>query len=275
MSVSLARRGASARRHTQSEGGGGDGGDGGFYANAINNPSAAGYPDETNTGVPSGVTLTTTDRIVVTTNGAVIENYYVTEQIYVQANNVTIRNCRIETGDYYPIRNEGTDLLVEDCEIIGTSDNVTAGISFDNYTARRVHVHGAADGLKANANVLIEDSYITGLRVSEGSHNDGIQTTGGTNVTVRHNTVKLGDIASANAAIQLGDEWGTNTNWLVENNLFDGGGWTINNGNQTFDSSMRVINNRFTRRYGYGVGSFPGGVWTGNYFDDDGTPAGA
>ena len=44
----------------------------------------------------------------------------------------------------------------EDSEIEGTSDDVTAGLSFANYTARRVNVHGTADGFKADENVLIE-----------------------------------------------------------------------------------------------------------------------
>ena len=260
MSISLARRGASARRRTQQ---------GGFYANAINSPSAAGYPDETNTGVPAGTNLTTVSNINVTTDGAVIENKLVTDQIYVRANNVTIRNCRIESGTYYPIDYDGAGLLVEDCEIIGQSSIVTAGMSFGNYTARRVRIEGTSDGFKADSNVLIEDCYVTGLTVTQTSHNDGIQTTGGSGVVVRHSTFKLGDSSGVSAVIQFGTENGSNSNWLVEDNLLDGGGWTINSagGNSTF----RFLNNRFTRRSGYGPGVMSGSIWTGNCFDDDGS----
>jgi len=264
MSISLARRGASAKRRIQQGGGG-------FYANAINNPSAAGYPDVTNTGVPPGTTLTTVANINVTTNGTVIENRSVTNQIVIRANDVTIRNCRIVSGDYYPIDYEGTGLVVEDCEIIGTSATVTAGLSTSNYTARRCRVEGGKDGFKAESNVLIEDCYVTNLNVSEDSHNDGVQTTGGSNVIIRHNTFKLGDNAGVSAVLQFGTENGPFSNWLVEENLLDGGGWTINS--QTGNSSMQFLNNRFTRRSGYGPGHMTNSIWTGNYFDDDGSVA--
>lgn len=260
--MNLARRGVSAKRRSQPSGG--------FYANAINNPSGAGYPDATNTGVPSGTILTTADTLYAKTDGMTIQDMYVTEKIIVQANNVTIRNCRIQTGDYYPIEftSPYTGLLVEDTEIIGTSTIVTAGISTANYTARRVRISGTNDGFKADSNVLIEDCYVTGLTVSESSHNDGVQTTGGSNVTVRHNTFKLGDSEGVSAVIQIGVEYGPNSNWLVEDNLMDGGGWTINSAGG--DNTMQFLNNRFTRRSGYGVGIMSGSTWLGNYYDNDG-----
>lgn len=248
---------------------------GGFFANAIVTPHLAGYPDETNTGVPVGTSLTSSGSFTVTTNGAVIDSLNVTGQIVVRANNVTIRRTRITSGDYYPIDYTGshTGLLVEDCEILGTSYNVTAGLSFNNYTARRVFVTGCADGFKADANALIEDCYVDGLAIGPSTHNDGVQATGGSNVTLRHNTFKLGDEPGVSAVVQLGNEWDTNSNWLIENNLIDGGGWSINASSDPADNpGAQVINNRFTRRAGYGAGGIGGAVWTGNYYDDDGTP---
>jgi hypothetical protein len=194
-------------------------------------------------------------------------------QIIIKANNVTIRNTRITSGAYYPVdyRDPYTGLVVEDTEIIGTSVNVTAALSFRGYTARRVNVHGSADGLKVDANVTIEDSYIHDLATNSTTHNDGFQTTGGSNVTLRHNTCKLSTMPTANACIQVGTEWASNSNWLVANNLFDGGGWTINA--RAGNTDMTVTNNRFTRNASYGTGGIPGSTWTGNYFDDNGAAA--
>lgn len=249
---------------------------GGFVPNLIDSPSLGGYPDETNTGVPAGVALTNySGTMHITTNGAVVQNYNIAGAIVVDASNVTIRNCRITSGDYYPVRwydDEHTGLLVEDSEIIGTSDSVTAGLSFANYTARRVFVTGCADGFKANANVLIEDCYVTGLWTTADSHNDGVQTTGGSSVTLRHNTFKLGNQPGISAVVQVGNEWGANSDWLIENNLIDGGGWSINaSNNPAMNPNFRIINNRFTRRAGYGPGGVGGNVWSGNIYDDDGT----
>ncbi len=245
-----------------------------FVPNLINNPSLGGYPDATNTGVPSGTTLTASGTIDVTVDGTIIENLDITGRIQVDANNVTIRNCRITSGDYYPLLNNGTNLLVEDCEIAGTSTAVTCCIGFTNYTARRCNLHGSADGLKADSTVVIEDCYIHDLATDATTHNDGTQTTGGSDVTIRHNTYQLGGVSGINSCLQIGNEGGTNSNWVIEDNLFDGGGWTINASNDpTQNPNFQIQYNRFTRRYAYGVGSVGGATWFGNYYDDDGTSA--
>ena len=244
-------------------------GSGGFVPNLINNPSLGGYPDATNTGVLAGVTLTNSGSLNITTNGVVIQNLNIVNgNIAVNANNVTIRNCRITTYDYYPIENMGTGLVVEDCEITGTADTVQAAISFDNYTARRLNISGCADGFKANADATIEDCYIHGLRVTQTSHNDGIQSTGGDDVTVRHNTI---DTNTAGVAIQFGS---SNTGWLVTNNLIRATGWAFNGGSGTANNVF--TNNRFVRMLDwYGPASLggSGNTWSGNIYDDDGTVA--
>lgn len=244
----------------------------GFQANCIVKPSDCGYPDATNTGVPAGTTLTPSGDITVSQNGAVIQNLDISGSVTILANNVTIRNCRITSGDYYPIRyfdNNNTGLLIEDTEIAGTNSDVTSSIAFNDYTARRVNVHGGADGLKVDGNVVIEDSYIHDLSVGQDTHNDGFQATGGSNVTLRHNTCKLSTTNGANACLQMGNENGNSTNWLVTDNLFDGGGWTLNAGGA--DSlTIAFTNNRFTRNYGYGPASTGNVTWSGNYYDDTG-----
>ena len=245
---------------------------GGFQANCINAPSNCGYPDATNTGVPAGVTLTNSGSVTVNTNGAVVQNLNIANggQIVVNANNVTIRNVRLSGCTYYPIdyASGRTGLVIEDTEIASNCPQTTACMSFANYTARRVKCSGGADGFKANSNVTIEDSYIYGLAVSEGSHNDGIQSTGGSNVTVRHNTI---DTNTAGVAIQLGS---ADSNWLVTENLIRATGWAINGGGNLTNSTF--TNNRFYRMPGwYGPASLggSGNTWSGNYYDDDGSPA--
>lgn len=241
---------------------------GGFQANCINVPSVCGYPDATNTGVPAGTTLTNSGCVTVNTNGATIQNLNITDcNITVNANNVTIKNVKISGCTYYPIDYSGhTGLVIQDTEIASDCQQTTAGMSFDNYTAIRMHVHGSADGFKANSNVVIQDSYIHDLWVTQDSHNDGIQTTGGSNVTLTHNTV---DVGNAGVCIQFGS---SDTNWMVTNNLFHCTGWSINGSTGTSDSSF--LNNRFARVSGWygasGLGSSPRITWSGNYYDDTG-----
>ena len=53
-----------------------------------------------------------------------------------------------------------------------------------------MHISGCSDGAKAFSNTTIEDSYLAGFyRVDGESHNDAIQSSGGSNIVIRRNTV--------------------------------------------------------------------------------------
>lgn len=249
------------------------GASGGFQYNCIVKPSDCGYPDETNTGVPDGTQLTNSGDVYVTQDGTVIQNLNVTGFILIRADNVTIRNTRITSSHWYPIDyDNSTGLVIEDSEIIGTGGQPTAGVSFKDYIARRVEVRGTADGFKAEGNVLIEDCYFHSPSVTEGSHNDGVQTSGGAGgVILRHNTFKLGgedaEILQAGNESRLG-----NPNWTIENNLFDGGGWVINSAPTSGNSNWIIRDNRITRAHVFGVGFVYGAtIWENNYYDNDGS----
>lgn len=256
----------------------------GFIANVINNPSVAGYPDLTNTGPQTGVTLINVpaqatsgtgwywrsddEVVVVDESDITISTLNIAGGIRIYQDNVTVKNVRITYGGYYPVDYGVSGLVMENVEIVGTSDIATCGIGFSDYTARRVSVTGCADGFKATSNVLIEDCYVTGLWVTQDSHNDGVQTTGGSNVTVRHSTFDLRGISAE--IMQLGTEWDANSDWLVENNLLAGGGWVFNGGPV---SNMTIRNNRFAGTRAYGINEVDGATFSGNYYDSDGLPA--
>lgn len=233
-------------------------------------------PDASNTGVPAGTKLTPSGSITVTDNGAVVENLDITGSVTVLANDVILRKVRITSSDYYPVRyfdSDNTGLLVEDSEIIGTTGDVTAAISFANYTARRLNIHGSSDGLKADSNVLIEDCWIHDLSNGPGEHNDDVQSTGGKGVTIRHSVLS----GASNAAVQTGDEGGVPTEDLsIECSWLSGGGWTLNirGSGATAPKNTHVVNNRFGKDAGYGPWTFddPNPTVTGNVYDADGTP---
>jgi len=230
-----------------------------------------GFPDATNTGVPPGTQLTPSGSITVTQDGAVVQNLDINGNITVLANNVTIKNTRITSGDYYPIRyfdDNNTGLLVEDTEIIGTNSDVTAGMSFSSFKLLRVNIHGAADGVKVEDDTDVEDSYIHDLAIGEDTHNDGLQSTGGSNITINHNSIILS--ADVSSCMQFGNENGDSSNVTISNNLFDGGGYCVRiYGNGT---NNKVLNNHFGHDEAYGVYDItdPGVTVTGNVWDDSG-----
>lgn len=276
-----------------------------FQANCIVTPSYCGYPDETNTGVPVGTTLQEVPediteggecwwwradlgQVMMDDPGCILENVVVHGQVIVRDASQIIRNVRIETDDLNGVRcgwsgdvahtaGNCVGLLIEDTEIVGVSEfDCQEGMSSGNYTARRLYIHNCQDGFKAGSNTLIEDSYVNDLLFygegSETTHNDGIQTLGSQNVTIRHNTIKISDTTGANACIQFNNADGNNSNWLIENNLFDGGGYVFNASPTVADAVVR--NNRFTYGHSYGIatsGILVDALWSGNYFDDDGS----
>lgn len=206
------------------------------------------------------------------TDGAVIENLDITGSVTVLANNVTIRKVRITSDDYYPIRyfdNDNTGLVVEDSEIIGLSGNATAAISFRNYTARRLNIHGTADGFKADANVVIEDCWIHDLSNGAEEHNDGVQATGGPGVTIRRNNIA----GASNAAVMASAPYGVAVqNLRIENNLLAGGAYTLNirGEGELRPTGTRITNNCFVRDAVYGPWTIddPSPVIDGNHYID-------
>lgn len=231
-------------------------------------------PNATNTGVPSGVSLTSSGSITVTTNGAVIDARHITGSITVKANNVTIKRSKISSSSYYPIRlySGYSGLLVEDVEIAG--NGCSAGIVFGGYTARRVHVYGCADGLKAGNNTTIENSYIHDLYKTSTSHNDGIQSPGGSNIVIRNNNIA--HRKQQTSAILLQTDNAPIDNVLIEGNWLDGGNFVVYSRNHKGGgdpTNVRIINNRFGRNYVYGLFSIDGMVKkSGNVWDDTGEP---
>jgi hypothetical protein len=256
-----------------SSGSGGSSGVGGGQAGSGGCSLVKPGPD--NTGVPAGTTLAPRGSITVDQQGAIVEGLDINGSITVLADDVIIRKVRITSGDYYPIRyfdNDNTGLVVEDSEIIGTSGDVTSGIAFTNYTARRLNIHGMADGLKADANVLVEDCWIHDLSNGPGEHNDDLQSTGGKGVTIRHSYFS----GASNAAVQTGDEGAATEDLTLECNWFYGGGWTLNirGTGATVPKNTQVLYNRFGRDAAYGpwVIDDPNPTIVGNVYDDNDEP---
>ena len=74
-------------------------------ASCMPKPSACGYPDATNTGVPPGTSLDRVDgTVTIDKPGTVYSGHEVHGEILVAADDVTIENTRIVSTSDYPIR---------------------------------------------------------------------------------------------------------------------------------------------------------------------------
>ncbi len=210
----------------------------------------------------------------VTRNGAVVENLRINGTITVDADNVTVRNVHITTTGKYGINVSGRNVTIEDVEIDGRSGCSVGLAPYGEWTARRIDVEGCSDGFGMKSNQTLEDSYCHDLRRTSSSHNDCIQTVGGSNSVIRGNT--LSAPYHQTAAILIQTERAPATNWLIEGNQLAGGGYSVSVRPKVHGkpSNLTFRNNVFVRgsqQFGPKVIDASNVVWTGNTWDD-GTP---
>jgi Right handed beta helix region len=239
---------------------------------------SSGFPDSSTTGVKPGVNLAPSGSITVTEPGKVLENLHITGTVTIEADNVTIRNTLIDNTSTYPIRhtNGNKNLLVEDVEINGNGQGNVA-VYGGSYTLRRVDIHHTLDGPRIEGNdVLIEDSYVHHLHRIPDGHHDTIQIRRGINVTIRGNNLQPYNPDTndpMNAAIQVGSLNGPTGEVLVENNLMNGGNYTVN-ASKSEGNTFTFRNNTFGTNARYGIYSDgPGVTWVGNIMQGTGAPA--
>ncbi|THG30792.1 hypothetical protein [Naasia lichenicola] len=192
------------------------------------------------TGVPSGTSLTTVyGDIRVTTAGTVISGKDIHGRVIIKAANVTIKNSIVRGtdagGKYGLVDNMGnySGLKVIDTEIVATKPNWTVnGIMGSNFSLQRVEIHNTVDQVSiTGSNVSITDSWLHGslwysydADHSDGSHNDNIEITGGSNIALSGNTFADAD----NAALMVTQDRAKVSNLTVSGNRISGGDCSIN-----------------------------------------------
>ncbi len=251
--------------------------DGGIFALTGTSPGAPGplFLGGGSVGPSDPGALRTTGPLTITTPGAVVTNVDVQGPITIAANNVTVKNFRatdVTQGQF-------TGMDLEDGEIHGNNDpnNLTDGVGFANYTARRLNIHNQLDGLKAMGNVLIENCWVHDNNFHNGNpsygaggytHNDGVQVSVGSNITIRNSRFERN---AGNSAIFIDADQGPISNVTVTGNYLGGGGFTfysiISRSAPQYGVPTGVIvtNNIFTEEHLFDYAVVGGVVWwTGN-----------
>lgn len=235
--------------------------------------AASGFPDGSNTGVPAGTALTSySGTLHVTQDNAVISNMLITGNVIIDADNVTLKNCKIiSTNDWLgvSVKGDAKNFTMQDSEVDGRGTTATAVQGKGTFL--RNDIHGAENGIDVpggDGPTLIKDNYIHGLQNTGSPHYDGIQIDGAHDVTITHNTV-INDHGQT-AAIMLDNYWEGLYNITVDNNRLVGGGFTIYlddrfDGGPVDDSTIKIINNQVGGG-GYGDYAFYGNnpVFYGN-----------
>ena len=145
------------------------------------------FPNEHNTGIPAGTTLTNyTGPCTITTPNTTIESRTITCNLTITAANVTIRNSKITASNIFV--NSGS-LLFTDNEVDFGSNINGEGLVGSNFTVLRANMYGGKRQVWCESNCTLQDSYL---------HDQLSDPTGVThesaarvqqNTTFRHNTL--------------------------------------------------------------------------------------
>jgi hypothetical protein len=171
--------------------------------------------------------------------------------------------------------------MVKDSTLVMTGASEGNGIEYDGYTLLRVNISGGTKGANASGSATIQDSYIHGQYEGPYSHVDGVYVAG-SNITIVHNNIE--NPHGQTDCILVDPKRGyVPDNILVQNNLFNGGGFPAYPGHENgyaTPTNTRWIGNHFGRKFypqgGYWGPVFPsstiGITWSGNVWDDNGQP---
>jgi hypothetical protein len=195
-------------------------------------------PDASTTGITSDVGDLTVyaGNLYTTSANQVIENMWVQGKIVVHHENVTVRNCLIDGATAGPSSpsyasitcydNFATSSNFYDCTITGSITTVYSsnGVQGRDMNLYRCDISGTVDGIGAQyENVGIYGCWIHDLPWyswdpghSDGSHNDGIQVHGGSNFTIRGNSIEVG--YKGTSGIIVTQDVGATSNVTIDQN---------------------------------------------------------
>jgi hypothetical protein len=264
-------------------------------------PHSCGYPDATNSGVPSGVALQTvpgqvssglgwrfdpvSGTVKVTGQGAVLSGLYIPYNLDISASGVLVQNVQVVTdGNFGVSLRHVSGVTIQNSTING--QNATTG----RVSAAITDVYGDSTGTTVkNDNIsyfktavqlstgLVTGNYIHNPGYISGDHTNGIFDVGTTQpLTISGNTILMNlgqtDAISLNASV-AGQPVANKT---VSNNLIGGGSYSIYGGASLGNTTSNIViqSNRFSQQYYPQSGRYgpvawfnprePGNVWNGN-----------
>jgi hypothetical protein len=227
--------------------------------NCFSQLARCGYPSVSNTGVPSGTSLTPSGSMTITKDGTVVSRRQIEGKVVVEASDVTISESLItatETGSgssAIELKEGADDFHIEDSEVRGPSKtNGLESAVFNHYgnpgaSAVRTYFHSCADCWEGSGRfsrdlMVVDASY-------PGSHDEDIYVCGD---AVRVENSTLINRHNQTAAV-FGDTSGCGGNrFIIVNNLLAGGGYVLYPQANSDSSTgyMKVTGNRFARCHG-------------------------
>ena len=253
------------------------------------------WPNASNTGVPSGVSLTSySGPMTITQDGAVIDAKEIHGTIVIAASNVTIKRSKIMGR--IDADSGGASVTVVESEIDAGRDQAP-GVGFRNVTVLRSNIHGGQHSVLCGDNCRVESSWLHDqyLPSNDDWHLNAYLSNGGSNVVLVGNTLQCtppdnGVTGGCTADASFFGDFEPVKNVTIDGNLFKstpGGycgtfGYNRSKPYGTQASGITVVNNVFEHgsggKCGYwgpvtGFPSGSGNSWTNNRWVDGGSIA--
>lgn len=228
-------------------------------------------PGEADTGVVASERLRPrAGNMVVTVAGSTVADLDISGCLVIRANNVLVRNVRVSCGTpqysaaIQVISGYG-GLVVEDSEIDGLG-TAAVGVGYSGFLLRRVEIRNVNDGVRMSSNTTLESSWVHDMARQGDLHPDAVQSTGGTNIVIRGNTLapQRADGDLANSAIQLGSETAPRLAGItIADNHLSGGSFSLNVRGDTVLEDAVVSGNVFGADSRYGPVQAPAALAVG------------
>jgi hypothetical protein len=209
-------------------------------------------PDESTTGVPQDGRLRRLpddDYFTVESDGEVFDGVEINGCIVILADDVVVRNSLIRCAGPNPAiwQREGEGGVFERNTIEG-SEFPSAGIAGSHMEARGNRITGTVDGIKIGPDSVVEGNWISDLAQGEidgeQTHNDGIQSQGGSQVLIVGNRIEGPKAWWANGGAFLKQEADSPPihDAVIASNWFSGFGYTVR---CMFEATCTIVNNVF------------------------------
>ncbi|WP_198671826.1 right-handed parallel beta-helix repeat-containing protein [Desertihabitans aurantiacus] len=204
--------------------------------------SSKGKPGPSNTGVPKGTKLKVhKGDLTITKDGTVIDGRDIRGYVYVKADNVVIKRSVVRGGT---VKNQDRALImawwgaknlkVTDSTLKASTPSLRLdGLSGSGFTADRLNISGVVDPVKViGGNVTVKRSYLHNSTYSSKdpnqrdgrTHDDSIQITGGSKISIVNNTLE----DAHNAAIMMSSARYKTGDITISGNWIGDGACTIN-----------------------------------------------
>jgi hypothetical protein len=239
---------------------------------------SGGIASAASTGVPSGISLEAASGLNITKDGTVVDGKNISGGIWIDADNVTVKNSRISGNGFavVQVKDGSKGVKISNVEIDGKAAQSGSMGVIGPADVTGADIKGVENGLTPGSGSVLTNNWVHDLQSPGSPHYDGIQIDGGlSNITITKNRIDLSNHTQT-SAVMIDNYFGPISNIVVDGNHLSGGGYTVYSDGQFTGGSIAGVS--FTNNvlgkgyYGYASVVKNSPAWSGNTDAETGKP---